>query len=297
MRAPLHATALLEFLASRAIRGVERVTEHGYERALALPHGPGAVRIEPATDHMRATLHLTDMRDLAPAVARCRRLLDLDADPVAVDTALAEDLALAPLIAKEPGVRVPRAVDGFEIAMRAIVGQQVSVAGARTVLARLVSASARHVDRAEAQAVAELATNTPGSGGAPAGGADELVPFPPASQVAELPDDAFPMPATRRETIRTLARAVASGELQLDGGADRAETQAALLAIPGIGEWTADYVAMRALGDPDVFLPTDLGARRGAKGLGLPDKPAALKTHAERWRPWRSYALIRLWRS
>ncbi len=144
------------------------------------------------------------------------------------------------------------------------MGQQVSVAGARKVLRRLVSGA--HV-------------------------------FPDAATVAELPDEAFAMPAARRETIRTLARAVASGEIVLDEGADRAATDQALQAIPGIGPWTAGYVAMRALGDPDVFLPTDLAARRAAARLGLPSGPGALDEYARRWRPWRSYALIRLWRA
>jgi AraC family transcriptional regulator of adaptative response / DNA-3-methyladenine glycosylase II len=264
-RAPLHAGALLEFLAARAIPGVESVDPTGYTRALRLPHGDASVTLTPRDGYVQAELRLTDLRDLAPAVARCRRLLDLDADPVAVDETLSRDPVLAPLVAKEPGIRVPRAVDGFEVAVRAIVGQQVSVAGARRVLSRLI----------------------------PAGGG----PFPAAATVAELPDEAFAMPAARRATIRALARAVAGGELTLDEGAERAETEAALRAIPGIGAWTAGYVAMRALGDPDVFLPTDLAVRRAAGRLGLPTDPKTLDDHARRWRPWRSYAVLRLWRS
>jgi AraC family transcriptional regulator of adaptative response / DNA-3-methyladenine glycosylase II len=263
-RPPLHAGALLEFLAARAIPGVESVDATGYTRALRLPHGTASVTLAPRDGYVQAALHLADLRDLAPAVARCRRLLDLDADPVAVDETLSADPALAPLVAKEPGVRVPRAVDGFELAVRAVVGQQISVAGARRVLGRLVTS-------------------------------DQL--FPDAPTVAELPDEAFAMPAARRETIRALARAVASGELVLDEGADRAGTEAALRAIPGIGAWTAGYVAMRALGDPDVFLPDDVALRRAAGRLGLPTRPADLDEHARRWRPWRSYAVLRLWRS
>src|SRR5256714_12701536 len=264
-RPPLHAQSLLEFLAARAIPGVESTDATSYTRALRLPHGRADVTLTPRDGYFEAQLQLADLRDLAPAVARCRRLLDLDADPVAVDETLRQDPVLAPLVAKEPGIRVPRAVDGFEVAVRAIVGQQVSVAGARTVLGRLV----------------------------PAGGG----PFPDAATVAELPDEAFTMPAARRATIRALARAVADGALTLDEGADRAETEAALHAIPGIGAWTASYVAMRALGDPDGFLPTDLAVRRAAGRLGLPTDPAALDDRAQRWRPWRSYAVLRLWRS
>ena len=268
-RAPLHAGALLDFLAARAIPGVEAVEAGAYTCALRLPHGTGCATLTPRDGFVEAELHLADLRDLAPAVARCRRLFDLDADPVAVDETLRADPVLAPLVEAEPGVRVPRAVDGFEIAVRAVVGQQVSVAGARRVLAKLV--------------------------------ADDLIqgtgPFPDAATVAELPDGAFAMPAARRDTIRALARAVADGAIVLDEGADRAGTEAALLDIPGIGAWTAGYVAMRALGDPDVFLPTDLAVRRAADRLGLPTVPAALDDHARRWRPWRSYAVLRLWRS
>jgi AraC family transcriptional regulator of adaptative response / DNA-3-methyladenine glycosylase II len=114
--------------------------------------------------------------------------------------------------------------------------------------------------------------------------------------VAEAPDEAFGMPAARRRTLRALATAVASGELVLDDGADRAAAEKQLLVLPGVGGWTVGYTALRALGDPDVFLPTDLGVRRGAAALGLPDEPSALDEYATRWRPWRSYALIRLWR-
>jgi AraC family transcriptional regulator of adaptative response / DNA-3-methyladenine glycosylase II len=278
-RRPLHAASLLEFLALRAVPGVEECDGRTYRRGLTLPHGAATVDLTPVDRWVAATLRLKDLRDLAPAVARCRRLFDLDADPVAVDGRLAADPALAPVIAAEPGVRVPRAVDGFETAVRAIVGQQVSVAGARTTLARIVRAA---------------------SGAAPAaseGGPAGLVGFPAAEVVAELPDTAFAMPAARRTTIRAVAAAVAAGKLDLEPGADRDEAMARLTEIPGIGTWTAGYVAMRAIGDPDMFLPTDLAARRGAAALGLPDAPAELAAHAERWRPWRSYALIRLWRA
>ena len=271
-RAPLHAGSLFGFLGVRAVPGVEAVEGGTYRRALRLPHGPATVALTPASGHVRARLRLADVRDLAPAVARCRRLLDLDADPAAVDAALAADPALARAVADRPGVRVPRAVDGFEIAVRAVVGQQVSVAGARTVLTRLLPAP-------------------------PPGEPPELVPFPGPAEILALPDGAFRMPARRRETIRAVAAAVAAGELDLDPGADRGETGARLRALPGIGDWTADYVALRALGEPDAFLPTDLGVRRGAAALGLPDQPHTLAAHAgKHWAPWRSYALIRLWR-
>ncbi|MCU7726670.1 helix-turn-helix domain-containing protein [Actinoplanes sp. KI2] len=271
-RSPLHVPALLDFLEMRALPGVEERSGNTYRRGLVLPHGSATVALTPADRWVSASLRLADVRDLAPAVARCRRLFDLDADPDAVDATLSADVALRASIKTEPGVRVPRAVDGFEMAVRAIVGQQVSVAGARTTLTRMIRA---------------------------AGGFDgaDLVGFPAARAVADLPDAAFGMPAARRDTIRRLAEAVADGKIDLEPGADREESAARLLELPGIGPWTAGYVAMRAIGDPDVFLPTDLAVRRGAAALGLPDTPKALERHAERWRPWRSYALIRLWRA
>jgi AraC family transcriptional regulator, regulatory protein of adaptative response / DNA-3-methyladenine glycosylase II len=287
-RAPLHASSLLAFLAKRALPGVEECDDKTYRRGLNLPHGAAMVELTPHDRWVAATLRLTDVRDLAPAVARCRRLFDLDADPAAVDATLAADPALAPAVTAEPGVRVPRSVDGFEIAVRAIVGQQVSVSGARTTLTRLIRAAASVAGGAELPR--------------PDGGLDDagdlpLTGFPPAAVVADLPDSAFGMPAARRESIRGLARAVASGRLGLEPGVDRDEAVARLMELPGVGAWTAGYVAMRAIGDPDVFLPTDIAVRRGATALGLPDHPKELDAHAERWRPWRSYALIRLWRA
>jgi AraC family transcriptional regulator of adaptative response / DNA-3-methyladenine glycosylase II len=271
-RSPLHIPALLDFLETRALPGIEERAGNTYRRGLNLPHGSATVALTPEKRWVSATLRLTDVRDLAPAVARCRRLFDLDADPDAVDTTLGADVALSAAIKTEPGVRVPRAVDGFEMAVRAIVGQQVSVAGARTTVSRIIRA-------------------------AQPGPAADLVGFPAAASVAELPDSAFGMPVSRRQTIRQLADAVAAGKIDLEPGADRDESVARLMELPGIGAWTAGYVAMRAIGDPDVFLPTDLAVRRGAAALGLPATPKALEKHAERWRPWRSYALIRLWRA
>ncbi|MFF5079791.1 DNA-3-methyladenine glycosylase 2 family protein [Actinoplanes sp. NPDC000266] len=277
-RSPLHVPALLDFLEARALPGVEERDGGTYRRGLSLPHGSATVALTPADRFVTATLRLGDVRDLAPAVARCRRLFDLDADPDAVDATLGADVALAAAVAQEPGVRVPRAVDGFEMAVRAVVGQQVSVAGARTTLVRMIRAAA---------AFSAATSDVPSVTGA----------FPTAAVVAELPDAAFGMPVARRESIRALAAAVADSKIDLEPGADRAETVARLQELPGIGAWTAGYVAMRAIGDPDVFLPTDLAARRGAAALGLPTTPKALAAHAERWRPWRSYGLIRLWRA
>ncbi|MEH0938868.1 bifunctional transcriptional activator/DNA repair enzyme AdaA, partial [Micromonospora psammae] len=207
-RPPLHAEALLDFLAHRALPGVEEVRDGTYRRGLRLPHGPAEAALAPADGHVWATLRLADMRDLAPAVARCRRLFDLDADPHAVDATLASDPALAPAVAAEPGVRLPRAVDGFEMALRAIIGQQVSVRSARTTLTRLLTAAAASsplpvdhdvVAHEDGVSRRQLPDQRGGSGG--------LRGFLSAGEVVGLPDGAFGMPGARRETVRGLARA------------------------------------------------------------------------------------------
>ncbi|RKN44487.1 DNA-3-methyladenine glycosylase 2 family protein [Micromonospora endolithica] len=299
-RPPLHVAALLDFLALRALPGVEKVRDGAYRRGLRLPHGTGEATLTPTDGYVAATLRLADMRDLAPAVARCRRLFDLDADPAAVDQTLAEDPALARSVAADPGVRVPRAVDGFEMAVRAVIGQQITVKSARTTLTRLLTHtrlltdsadSADHgVDGWSGDRPARQHHDQPGEGCG-------LTGFPSAVEVLRVADDGFGMPGGRRETLRALAREVAEGRLDLEPGGDREETRRRLTELPGIGPWTAGYVAMRALGDPDVLLPTDLAVRRGAAALGLPDAPSTLDTYADRWRPWRSYAVIRLWRA
>lgn len=281
-RRPLAATDLLAFLALRAVRGVEAPVREadgaliGFRRTLDLPHAPATVLLEPGEGHVRATLRLGDARDVTAAVARCRRLLDLDADPEAVDAHLGADHLLAPLVAARPGLRVPGAVDGFEIAVRAVVGQQVSVAGAVTVLGRMT---------------AELGTPIP----VPDGDLTHL--FPTAAQVAAAEPDSFPMPGARARALVGLAGAVADGTLVLDAGTDRDHTRAALLALPGIGAWTVEDIALRALGDPDAFPATDLGVRRALTRLAGADagRLSAITTRAAHWRPWRAYATLHLW--
>jgi AraC family transcriptional regulator of adaptative response / DNA-3-methyladenine glycosylase II len=273
-REPFAGDALMAFLAARAVVGVEDWDGTTYRRTLRLAHGTGTVALRPADGHVACTLRLEDLRDLGTAVARCRRLLDLDSDPVAVDAALSADPALRPLVTATPGMRLPGAADGFEIAVRAVVGQQVSVAAARTVLGRIVSVAGTPTSDVD-------------------GGLTHCFPAPEALAAAD--DAALPMPATRRRTIRALAAAVADDRVGLDPGVPRAELEASLRALPGIGPWTASYVAMRALSDPDAFLPTDLGIRTAATRLGLPGDAATLTEYAARWRPWRSYAALHLW--
>ncbi len=279
-RAPLDAAGLLAFLGARAVPGVEALTADGtYRRTLRLPRGAGTVALRvPDGDeprHVVATLRLDDLRDLGAAVERCRRLLDLDADPVAVSDLLGRDPLLAPSVADAPGRRVPGTVDGAELAVRAVLGQQVSVAGARTLAGRLVAAIGTPLDE-------------------PEGTLTHLFPSP--AMIAGDDLASVGMPESRRRALRGLATAVDEG-LVLDPGADRADVGARLLALPGIGPWTASYIAMRALADPDAFLPSDLGVRHALAGLGRPADPAAAATLAERWRPWRAYALQHLWAS
>ena len=221
-----------------------------------------------------ATFALDDLRDIAAAVERVRRMLDADCDPIAVAEAFAGDPLIGPLVRRVPGLRVPGHVDGNEIAVRAVLGQQVSVAGARTVAARLTRAHGR-----------PLAQPT-----------DELTHlFPDAATIAALDPDDLPMPRARGRALVTLCAALADGTIALDRGADRGDVRRALLALPGIGPWTADYIALRALGHPDIFLPTDIGIRDALTGLG--QDPARAADLAEGWRPWRSYAQLHLWQT
>ncbi|MET8943542.1 AlkA N-terminal domain-containing protein [Streptomyces sp. NPDC004542] len=273
-RAPLNPDNLFGHLAATAVPGVEEWRDGAYRRTLRLPYGHGIVALAPEPDHIACRLTLSDPRDLTVAISRCRRLLDLDADPEAVDDQLRTDPLLAPLVDKAPGRRVPRTVDEAEFAVRAVLGQQVSTAAARTHAARLVTAHGTPVDD-------------------PEGGLTHL--FPPPEALAALDPEALAMPRTRRTTFTTLVGRLADGSLQLGVESDWAETRARLLSLPGFGPWTVDVIAMRALGDPDAFLPTDLGIRRAAQELGLPATPAALTARAAAWRPWRAYAVQYLW--
>ena len=273
-RPPLDAPGILDFFALRALPGIEEVREDSYRRTLDLAHGAALVELTPRGEHVGAALQLTDLRDLGAAVSRCRALLDLDADPQAVDEALARDTLLQPLVRRAPGRRVPGAAGGFEIAVRAVLGQQVSVASARGSAARLVA----NLGEPLAQ---------------PAGSLTHTFPSPEA--LADADPALLPMPAARRATIRTLARAVADGELVLDAGADRDDVRRRLLEIRGIGPWTTEYIAMRALADTDAFPASDLGVLHALTLLGAQTTPKTAAQRAERWRPWRAYAVQHLW--
>ncbi|MGW7269720.1 AlkA N-terminal domain-containing protein [Streptomyces sp. NPDC054864] len=273
-RAPLNPDNLFGHLIATAVPGVEEWRDGAYRRTLRLPYGHGVVALTPTPDHIACRLSLTDMRDLTNAISRCRRMLDLDADPVAVDGRLSADPLLAPLVAKAPGRRVPRTVDEAEFAVRAVLGQQVSTAAARTHAARLVTAHGEPIDD-------------------PDGGLTHLFPTPEA--LAALDPEALALPRSRRATLTTLVRHLADGSLRLGVESGWEEARARLTELPGFGPWTVEVIAMRALGDPDAFLPTDLGIRRAAQELGLPHTPAALTARAAAWRPWRAYAVQYLW--
>ncbi|WP_406048986.1 helix-turn-helix domain-containing protein [Streptomyces virginiae] len=273
-RAPLNPDNLFGHLAATAVPGVEEWRDGAYRRTLRLPYGTGVVALTPQPDHIGCRLALTDLRDLTIAISRCRWMLDLDADPEAVDERLRADPLLAPLVDKAPGRRVPRTVDAPEFAVRAVLGQQVSTAAARTHAARLVTAHGEPIED-------------------PLGGLTHLFPSPQA--LAGLDPEALALPRSRRATLTTLVSALADGSLALGFDSDWEAARAQLSALPGFGPWTTEVIAMRALGDPDAFLPSDLGIRRAARGLGLPSTPSALTARAATWRPWRAYAVQYLW--
>jgi AraC family transcriptional regulator of adaptative response / DNA-3-methyladenine glycosylase II len=273
---PYDWPGLLAFLAARAVPGVERVAGGAYARTVALDGAVGTVEVrpDPRAARLRATLRLSRWAALAPAVDRLRRLLDLDADAGAIDAHLSSDPLLRPAVRARPGIRVPGAWDPFELAVRAILGQQVSVAAARTLAGRL---AARH--------------------GAPLAGDGELsrvFPGPEALAGADL--GGLGLTGARAAAITGLARAVSADPALLSPAADLASTVARLASLPGIGRWTAQVVAMRALGEPDAFPEGDLGLAR-AVAAGAYDRPSApaVLHRAEAWRPWRAYAAMHLW--
>lgn len=270
-RLPLCPGNLFGHLAATAVAGVEEVRGLTYRRTLRLEHGPGIVELTPSPTHISCRAVLSDLRDLTTTIARCRWLLDLDADPIAIDRHLALSPALEPVVRKSPGRRVPRCVDGAELAIRAVLGQQVSTTAAQVHTRRLVEEHGEPVTD-------------------PDGGLTHLFPSPEALQDADCA-----LPGARQETFRLVVQALAEGRLDLGIGCDRAEALSVLGGIPGVGPWTSSVIAMRALGDSDAFPATDLGVRRGAEATGLPSSVAALTKEAEAWRPWRAYAVQYLW--
>lgn len=267
--APLEHAGLLGFFARRAVPGVEQVQDETYRRSLRLPHGAGVVELKPTATHANARFWLDDEADLPEATRRTRSMLDLDRDPRPVRAALERDDLIGPLVRAAPGIRVPGTPHPHELAIRAVIGQQISVAGAATLAGRLAADYGEPLTR-------------------PVGSVSHL--FPPAGVLAGADPDRLPMPGARRRALQSLSAALASGELELSDGVEPDRARQQLLALPGIGPWTAEYIAMRALRDADAFLPGDLGIRRAMTRLGLDGSPAAAARLAERWRPYRAYA-------
>jgi AraC family transcriptional regulator of adaptative response / DNA-3-methyladenine glycosylase II len=263
---------LLGFLGERAVPGIETFDGRTLTRSVRVGGrlSTFAVCADPVTGRLELDAEV-GADAVTPVV---RRWLDLDADTATIDAALARDLALRPLVTARPGMRVPGAIDGFELAVRAVLGQQITVRGARTLAGRIVQVAGTPI----------------------ADGPDGIThAFPTAPEVAATSLDGLGLTGSRIATLHRLSELVAEGELDLSGAGDHGATAETLLAIPGVGPWTVAYIAMRALRDPDAFPATDLGIRRGFEALGLNATPAAIRERAERWRPYRAYGTMLLW--
>lgn len=272
-RDPMDDAGIFLWMKDRALEGVEVANDDSYARTISLPRGPGWFRVYRSGAHLRLQARVTDFSDLSVLLTRVRRLFDLDADPTAVDHALAQHPELAPRIAALPGIRVPGCSDPGEMLIRAMVGQQITVAAARTALTRLVSELGAPYD----------CTETPRL-------------FPSMTEIAEHGREVLRGPAARITAIQAAAADLASGALRLDPADDSLDQRERLLARTGIGPWTADYVRMRVTGDPDVTLPGDVVVRGGASRLGIPSDARGLNEWARRTSPWRSYLTAHLWR-
>jgi AraC family transcriptional regulator of adaptative response / DNA-3-methyladenine glycosylase II len=271
---PLGVDRMLTFLGDRAIPGVEEVRERTYRRSISTPGGAVTIALAPGAEDVGLRIDGDDARGIAAAIDSGRRLLDLDVDPAAVARTLGRDPLLRPLVRSHRGVRVPGAADGFELVVRAILGQQVSVAGARTMLGRVASRF-----------------GTPLPSGVP----DVVTLFPSAERLTDAPLEELGITSGRAGAIRRVATLVADGALDLSTSGDPDAAVDRLLEVSGIGPWTCEYVRMRAFGDRDAFPATDLGVRRAFERLGLDASPRAILDRAEAWRPWRAYAVLLLW--
>ncbi|WP_309102132.1 AlkA N-terminal domain-containing protein [Microbacterium sp.] len=277
-RGPLDAAGIFEWMAARALPGVETSTPTSFARHLRMSGGAAWFEVRQDVEgRLRLRARVARLGDLAPLVATVRRLFDLDADPIAIDEALGEHPELAPLVRRTPGIRVPGSADPHEMLIRAMVGQQITVVAARTALTALATELGQPVEPLGQETGGRL--------------------FPTMEAIAEHGSEVLRGPAARIRAITGAAAALADGSLTLTVGDDGIEQRRALLAMPGIGPWTADYVRMRVLGDPDVFLPGDVAVRAGAAASGLPAEPAPLTAWTERTAPWRSYLTAHLWRA
>jgi AraC family transcriptional regulator, regulatory protein of adaptative response / DNA-3-methyladenine glycosylase II len=277
-RPPFDAASLLAYLRQRALPGVEEVNAVCYRRTVVLPHSRGLIELEPCgkTNAVLLRVQLDSLNDLSMLVQRCRYLFDLDTVPATIAEVLGIDPLLAPLIAACPGLRIPGAINGFELAVRAILGQHVSVVGARTLAGRLVTTLGEPLEQAQGS----------------------LTHFFPSPEVIAQEDmQGLGLTRNRIAALQGLARAVSEEGMVLDRYADRDFTVTRLRQIPGVGPWTTSYIAMRALGDPDAFPVTDLGLCRAFEQQGVSADVRSIERRAEAWRPWRAYAAHYLWAS
>ncbi|HEY2511318.1 MAG TPA: AlkA N-terminal domain-containing protein [Polyangiaceae bacterium] len=281
-RAPYDWTSMLEHLRKRAIDGVEQVSGEGYARTVCEGGECGIVEVVhlPDSRSLAATIRFPSVRALPAIVARVRRVFDVGADVVEIGAHLAADPLLAPLVVERPGLRVPGGWDGFELAVRAILGQQVTVVAARKLAGQLAASCGTNVRQADP------------------GGAELRLAFPSAADVAKADLTVLGMPRARREALLAIARAALKDPELFEPRETIEETVARLRGIPGVGDWTAHYIALRASREPDAFPASDVGLLRGAtNGDGIRPTPAQLLARAERWRPWRGYAAQHLWAS
>lgn len=274
-RPPYDWPLTLRYLAGRAIPGVEAVSEDGYRRSFALGKARGIIRVRRAEKGhaLEATITAQGPLPVRQLAARLRRLFDLDAEPAAIALTLGKDRLIGPKLRKRPGLRVPGAFDGFELAVRAILGQQISVKGATTISGRLVAALGERMPENDF-------------------GLSHY--FPTATALAEGDLSGLGLTGARMATLQGLGRAVANGAIDFSPGESLEAKIAALCALPGIGEWTAHYVALRAVGEPDAFPASDLALRKAA-GHGATMATKALEALSQSWRPWRGYAALALW--
>jgi AraC family transcriptional regulator of adaptative response / DNA-3-methyladenine glycosylase II len=270
VRRPLSPDSMFGHLAATAVPGVEEWRSETYRCALRLPHGHGIAALQPHSDHIMCELRLADLRDLSVAISRCRWLLDLDADPVAVDELLGEDATLAPLVGKSPGRRVPRTTGPAEFAVRAVLGQRASAAAELTRASRLVARYGTSIED-------------------PHGGLTHL--FPEPADLVGLDPESLGLPRSTGVALTGLIDALVSGDLDLSIGADWEKARHCLTSLRGIDQWTVETIALRALGDPDAFVAADPAVRAGARALELPTTPAELVERSAPWRPWRAYAM------
>ena len=278
-RPPYDWDAMLAFLAARAIPGVETVSENVYRRSIAIGENCGVISVKPADkNRVDVRVRFPDMAVLPQIIARVRRVFDLSADPDTIGTHLALDPALAPLVAARPGLRVPGAWDGFELAVRAIFGQQITVPAATRLLGKLVQAFGDPLPAAmrESEGLSHL--------------------FPSTARIAKENLATLGIPGARAQAVTSLAQAIVADPAIFSRGANLEDAIVKLRSLPGIGEWTAQYIAMRELREPDAFPAADVGLLRAlADADGRRPSPSELLSRAERWRPWRAYAALHLW--